>query len=443
MAVSPPFVYVSSIFSTSLSGTSFCHRCSRIIELRTKGKDPAIRLYSSNFLPNKYKAPVYIYTNKGRNLERRRAKWQFVLEGFLSMDAHYCSLRNFEYAIPIPPLFFVLSSTCQFLSLLIFPLLIYPLVRSLPEFSRGSLKDNRSNRLIRKLSFPRLSPFISPINERLEGFRNFFFLLRAFYYLSDFPNFLNFLRKKLFSIPRSIIATLFDQISDDVRIHGCIRKMFIWKPRLSDGVVGRGFDWRISSIGRHKVNYWIQDQSRVSKTDARSKSYPSHAAPPLTCFRQRWSSVGPFKLFSPRYSTSRHRVSRAWTRTSIDRSIFSSIAAIVDALRERTPRRHSAYPPAPRNGGFPFHPMLFRLVMSGCCCCWVRPCPRLRTRAEPFRDRYRDVFNGEIGFRSRLRGFRTRPRAIVDERLSFSVPVDLSVLRRVCLRGNNRESCEG
>lgn len=175
----------------------------------------------------------YIYTNKGRNLERRRAKWQFVLEGFLSMDAHYCSLRNFEYAIPIPPLFFVLSSTCQFLSLLIFPLLIYPLVRSLPEFSRGSLKDNRSNRLIRKLSFPRLSPFISPINERLEGFRNFFFLLRAFYYLSDFPNFLNFLRKKLFSIPRSIIATLFDQISDDVRIHGCIRKMFIWKPRLS------------------------------------------------------------------------------------------------------------------------------------------------------------------------------------------------------------------
>lgn len=281
------------------------------------------------------------------------------------------------------------------------------------------------------------------INERLEGFRKFFFLLRAFYYLSDFPNFLNFLRKKLFSIPRSIIATLFDQISDDVRIHGYIRKMFIWKPRLSDGIVGRGFDWRISSIGRHKVNYWIQDQSRVSKTDARSKSYPSHAAPPLTCFRQRWSSVGPFKLFSPRYSTSRHRVSRAWTRTSIDRSIFSSIAAIVDALRERTPRRHSAYPPAPRNGGFPFHPMLFRLVMSGCCCCWVRPCPRLRTRAEPFRDRYRDVFNGEIGFRSRLRGFRTRPRAIVDERLSFSVPVDLSVLRRVCLRGNNRESCEG
>lgn len=77
---------------------------------------------------------IYIYTrirSKRRNLERCRAKWQFALEGFLSMDAHYRVVPSGILNTPIPLLFFVLSSTCLNFSSS-FPLLTYiSFVRSL------------------------------------------------------------------------------------------------------------------------------------------------------------------------------------------------------------------------------------------------------------------------------------------------------------------------
>lgn len=83
---------------------------------------------------------IYIYTrirSKRRNLERCRAKWQFALEGFLSMDAHYRVVPSGILNTSILLLFFVLSSTCLNFSSS-FPLLTYPLIRSFVEFSRGS-----------------------------------------------------------------------------------------------------------------------------------------------------------------------------------------------------------------------------------------------------------------------------------------------------------------
>lgn len=200
-AASPPLehLFYEFIGDEAKVETSFCHQCSRIVELRTvERKDPAIRLYSSNFLPNKYKAPVYIYiyTNtEGRNLERCRAKWQFALEGFLSMDAHYCVVPSGilnTRSIPIPLL---LSSTCRFVS----------------------------------FSFDFSSPYISFVPWIFTRIANLEILFRAFF--PYHPIFL--IKKERENEEERILFTFFSRFLD----HNCyarvvrsdIRKMFIRK----------------------------------------------------------------------------------------------------------------------------------------------------------------------------------------------------------------------
>lgn len=118
---------VSSIFSTSLSGTRQKWRRHFAINaaessnyVRWNGKIPQFDyiLRISSLINTKHRyIYIYIYTNtKGRNLERCRAKWQFALEGFLSMDAHYCVVPSGilnTRSIPIPLL---LCSTCRLVS---------------------------------------------------------------------------------------------------------------------------------------------------------------------------------------------------------------------------------------------------------------------------------------------------------------------------------------
>lgn len=140
----PEHLFLRFIEEEAKVGTSFRHPMQpnhRITYGRIPQFDYILRICS---LINAKHLNVYIYIrirSKRRNLERCRAKWQFALEGFLSMDAHYCVVPSAilnTRSIPIPLLFFA-PRVNSFLSLSIFPLLLH-----LFEYSRGGSLNSKA-----------------------------------------------------------------------------------------------------------------------------------------------------------------------------------------------------------------------------------------------------------------------------------------------------------